>query len=308
MIILETYRVNKNNYNSIDNGADVGNDGVPDDNDNVNVNYGVIYDRNDDANPPSLPSLPPISNIPCIHSIIGEVDREFQFWTNIPNGEPYGDNDNTYNDTVPNQANNNNKTIILDEYNTISPIEREVNKEYLFWKTSSNNNHNQDLEICHDDHYRVHSEPVGCNPSKIPNDGERIVLLSLVSRGVILSSMSAVKSEEVKNKEVKNHYVNSNFNLNKILQIVLSIFLQLGCEWTLLKKYRVDNDSKIEWTLKKYQDDNDSKIDWFLKWYRVDNDGETAFNEQSKGSKATFQVVRNNNSFSDGGLASSFLS
>ena len=117
----------------------------------------------------------------CIHSIIGEINKEFHFLTNIPNGEPYDDNDNTYNDTVPNQANSNNHTIILDEYNTISPIEREVNKEHLFLKTGRNNNHSQDLEICHDDHYCIHSELVGYNPSKIPNDGKRIVLLNSVS-------------------------------------------------------------------------------------------------------------------------------
>ena len=40
-----------------------------------------------------------------MHSVIGEVNEDFQFWTNIPNGEPHSDN--TYNTTVPNQANNN---------------------------------------------------------------------------------------------------------------------------------------------------------------------------------------------------------
>ena len=49
------------NDNSIGNEADVGNDGVPGDNDN----YGVIYDRTDDSNPPSLPQEP---NMPCVHS------------------------------------------------------------------------------------------------------------------------------------------------------------------------------------------------------------------------------------------------
>ena len=166
LMIFDTYRVN----NSIRNEADVRNDSVLDDNDK----YCMIYDRTDDANPSSLP---PKSSMPCIHSMIGEVNKKFHFWTNIPNGEPYDNNDNMYNDTVPNQANGNNYAIILDEYNTISPIKREVNKNYLFWKTGSNNNHNQDLEICYDDHYRVRSELVGCNPSKIPDDGERIVLL-----------------------------------------------------------------------------------------------------------------------------------
>ena len=46
------------------------------------------------------------------------------------------------------------------------------------------------LEIGRSDH----SESIESNPSKIPNDGERIVLLSLVSRGVILNRMSAVNN------------------------------------------------------------------------------------------------------------------
>ena len=62
---------------SIDNEANVKNNSVSEDNNN----YGVIYDRTNDANPPSLP---PKSNMPCIHSIIGEVNENFQFWTNIP--------------------------------------------------------------------------------------------------------------------------------------------------------------------------------------------------------------------------------
>ena len=39
------------------------------------------------------------------------------------------DNDNMY--TILNQVNSNNNTVNLDECNTISPIEDEVNKEYL---------------------------------------------------------------------------------------------------------------------------------------------------------------------------------
>ena len=156
----------------------------------------MIYDRTDDA----IPSpLPPESNIPCIHSIIEEVNKDFKFWidiSNVKSARYYGDNDennnnnNTCNDTVPNyQIDNNSETINLDEYNTISPIELEVNKDYQFWKTgkdfnndsSHNNNHNQDLENYYDDHYRVHSEPIDIVPSMIPNDGERVVLLSSVS-------------------------------------------------------------------------------------------------------------------------------
>ena len=60
-------------------------------------------------------------------------------------------------------------------------------------------------------------------------------------------------------------------NMNKILQIVLSI---IRCEWRL-KRYRVDNDNindtELEWILKKYRVDNVTKLDWILKWYQVDN-------------------------------------
>ena len=66
-----------------------------------------------------------------------------------------------------------------------------------------------------------------------------------------------VKNEVVSGRLFQSVYrVDSNSNLDKILQIVLPIFLQLVCEW-ILKKYRVENDTK--------------KMDWILKWYRVDN-------------------------------------
>ena len=192
---METHLVNNNNDNSIDNEADVGNDGVPDDNDN----YVLIYDRTDDANPPPLP---PESNMPCMHSITREVNKEFKFWTNISNvksetsvahnyddNDDNNDNDNRYNDTVLNQVDSDNNTIILDEYNTTSPIEHEVNKEYPFWKTGEdyntdfihNNNHIQDHGNIYDDNYGVYSKNIDSNPSKIPNDGERVVLLNSVS-------------------------------------------------------------------------------------------------------------------------------
>ena len=54
----EYYQLKGNNK---DDEANIGYDGVPDDNDI----YGVIYDRTDDANTPLLPSE---SNMPCIHS------------------------------------------------------------------------------------------------------------------------------------------------------------------------------------------------------------------------------------------------
>ena len=40
----------------------------------VDDNYGVIYDRTNDAD---SPSLTPESYMPYIHSIIGEVNKEF---------------------------------------------------------------------------------------------------------------------------------------------------------------------------------------------------------------------------------------
>ena len=150
----------------------------------------------------------------------------------------------------------------MDKYNAISSIECEGNKEYLFWKTGSNNNHNQDFEICYDDHYCVHSEPVGCNPSKIPNNGERIVLLSSVSRGVILSSMSAVKNEKVKNKEVKNHHGN-NYDDS---YIDTTSATELEClEW-YVKRYRVNNDTSIHYSPSGLSKNvEDTKVEWFLK-------------------------------------------
>ena len=128
----------------------------------------MIYDRTDDANPPPLP---PESNMPCIHSIIG----------------------------------------------------KDFNNDF-----SRNNNYNQDLENYDDDHYSIHSELIHSNPSMIPNDGERVVLLSSVSRA---EKDVMVKNEVMSGRLFQSIYrVDSNINL---LQIVLLIFLQLGCEWIL---------------------------------------------------------------------------
>ena len=121
----------------------------------------MIYDRTDEAIPPPLPLE---SNIPCIHSIIEEVNKDFKFWINISNvksAHNYNDNDNTYDDTILNQVDSNNNTIILNEYNTISAIEHEANEEYIIWKIdkvyvndfSHNNNHNRDDENDYVDHY-----------------------------------------------------------------------------------------------------------------------------------------------------------
>ena len=84
----------------------------------------------------------------------------------------YGNNDDTYNDTISkHQVNINNENINLDEYNNISPIKHKVNKEYQFWKTSEdfntdfshNNNHIQDHENNYDDNHGVHSENIDSN-------------------------------------------------------------------------------------------------------------------------------------------------
>ena len=255
-----------NNGNSIGNEADAENDVVPD-----NDTYGVIYDRTDDKNPPSLP---PESNMRYIHSIIGEVNKDFRFWTNISNVKSaHNYNDNTYDDTVLNQVNsnnNNNTTIILDKHNTISDIKREVNEEYMFWKTdknyddnfSHNNNHNRDDENNYDDHYGIHSEFINSNPSMIPNNGERVVLLSSVSQVV-------KNNNEAKNDEMKyGHQYDNNYDGEYV-----DITSDTKLEWTL-KKYQIDNANafvdtvKLEWILKKYQVDNVTKLDWFLKWYQ----------------------------------------
>jgi len=95
------------------------------------------------------------------------------------------------------------------------------------------------------------------DPSTIPNYGKRVVLLSSVSRveknvmvknevmsgRLLLSSVSraesvsrAKKIVKVKNEVMSGrlfqsvYRVNSNINLNKRLQIVLPMFLQLVCE------------------------------------------------------------------------------
>ena len=172
----------------------------------------MICDRTDDDNPPSLP---PESNMPCIQSIIGEVNEEYLFW------HPHRDEE----DPV-----DSNHASTKEEHHEDSPLPPE------------SNNHNQDLENCYDDHYRVHSELIDSNPSMIPNDGERVVLLSSVSRVEknvmvkkdVMSGRSRVEKNVMVRKDVMSgrlfqsiYRVDSNINL---LQIVLSIFLQLECE------------------------------------------------------------------------------
>ena len=75
---------------------------------------------------------------------------------------------------------------------------------------------------------RVHSELIDINPSMIPNDGERVVLLSLVSRvekNVTVKNEVMVKNDVTSGRLFQLIYqVDSNINL---LQIILSIFLQI---------------------------------------------------------------------------------
>lgn len=86
----------------------------------------------------------------------------------------------------------------------------------------------------YDDDYNVHGKAINCNNDD-GNGNDDDTLYDTI---------------EVNIPEDELNYRASN--LNKILQMVLSIFLQLGCKWT-------------------------------LKWCQVDNDGKTAFDEQSEG-------------------------
>ena len=121
---------------------------------NEDGNSVLIADDDDDNNPPPLPLEP---NLPCMHFIIGEVNEDFQFWTDIPNGEPHSDN--MYNNTVQNQANNNMPTngeslllrsfedldrrdneastndTVLEQSNEVHTLIDEVNEEYSFWRS-----------------------------------------------------------------------------------------------------------------------------------------------------------------------------
>ena len=134
----------------------------------------MIYDRTDDANPPPLP---PESNIPCIHSIIEKVNEEFQFWTNIPNRKPYGDNGNTYNDTLPNQADYcvltyssedldhyNSEALTndtnLEQSNEVNSLFDEINAEYSFWPPHQNKEYPVN-SICASTEEEYHEDLVG---------------------------------------------------------------------------------------------------------------------------------------------------
>ena len=77
-----------------------------------------------------------------------------------------------------------------------------------YWKTgnvynndcSHNSYHNQDHVNNNEDHYGVHSESIESIPYKIPNDGEKIVLRSSVSRVV---KIQLEDHQIVKNKVVR---------------------------------------------------------------------------------------------------------
>ena len=112
----------------------------------------------------------------------------------------------------------------------------------------------------------VHSELIASNPSMIPNDGERVVLLSLVSR---VEKNMMVKNDVMSGRFFQSIYrVNSNINL---IQIVLLIFLQIECEW-ILKKYQVDN--MLQTVLSIFLQIG---CNWILKKYRVDNNPVDSF-------------------------------
>jgi len=205
------------------NEADVENDGVPD-------NYGVSCDRTDDDNPPSLP---PESNMPCIQSIIGEVNEEYLFWH--PHRDEEDPIDSIHASTK--EEHHEGSIGVLDgtlqdilnvEFdNCDGPSERKYQSSTEAVPITATPNSIEDLAGI-------------SNPSMIPNDGEKVVLFSSVSRVEMVKNevMSGrlFRVEMVKNKVMSGrlfqsvYRVNSNINLNKRLQIVLPMFLQLVCE------------------------------------------------------------------------------
>ena len=148
----------------------------------------------------------------------------------------------------------------------------------------------------------VHSKSIESNPSKIPNDGERVVLLSLVSR-VVKNDVVKNNSDLIDIQREDQQIVKNKVVMHKILQIVLLIFLQLEYEW-ILKKYQVDNNDDLEWSMKRYTVNNNDKatysdpstssgysdnnyedryvvitsatkvecLEWYMQKYRVNND------------------------------------
>ena len=276
--------------NSIGNEADVGNDGVPDDD-----NYGVVYDRTDDTNPPSLP---PESNLPCIHStnipsdevntLIDEVNEEYLFWRphqdkehpvdsihasskedaqittptpvirmNILSIKDVSSNLNIVAVTAADDDDDNNLNAKLQfEYgNSIVDLDG-IQRDLSHMKRSNDEYHNNHNSINNDEadvvlkmkNQLVHSESIECNPSKIPNDGERVVLLSSVSR--VVKNNNEEKNDEV--SSISRMVMNNNDNVNTV-----------DIRW-----YTVDNNNmvktKLEWILKRYPVNNESIDDMDL--------------------------------------------
>ena len=133
----------------------------------------------------------------------------------------------------------------INSIETTSTIKWKTDKDYNN-EFSHNNNHNQDDGNNYDDHYGVHSESINSNPSMIPNDGERIQLFSLVSRGMILSLISDVKKEEIKNKEVKKQEVKNVYhysnNYDEVYANITSATKLEYLEW-IRKKYQVNSNN-----------------------------------------------------------------
>ena len=105
--------------------------------------------------PPEHPPHPSIILHDSINNLMGKyeticnkVNNDFQFWNDISNGEPDGNNDYACNDTVPNQADNNRLLrshldcsqieVSIRETNTMNTLICEVNEEYSSWCTYRN--------------------------------------------------------------------------------------------------------------------------------------------------------------------------
>ena len=231
-----------NNHSSVDNEADVGNNVVPD------TIYGELCDRSEDATPPPLPpEHPPQPSIMLhdsinnksimLHNVINNSIGEYETICNR-NSIRKLDDVSILNVKLQVECENstgNNLNGMQREYLIVN----EVNSEYQFWPTAVvYSSDNQDQKSNYHNCYDVYSESIDSNPSKIPNYGKRVVLISSVSW---LKNNVKVKNEVEGGRLFQSVYqINSNINFNKILQIVLSIFLQLGCVWTL-KKNQVNN-------------------------------------------------------------------
>ena len=135
---------------------------------------------------------------------------------------------------------NNSESINLDEFNTISPIERKVNKEYLFWETGKDYNNDFSCNNNQYDRYGAHPEPINSNPFMIPNDGEITVLLSLVSRVVrndeVVQDGKDLIGELDDNQRERFHDYSNNYD-DEYMNIPSSTL-----EW-ILNQYQVKNNT-----------------------------------------------------------------